>query len=273
MDTFVTLKKPKKVLENPSIHDETIPPEARTRVEKLPVDPKVAQMLALLSKQEYEKASEIQRLRLRLLLWAIHEKVIDNLKRLFDITVSGITLLFVWPIMLLTAAIIKLDSPGPVIFKQERVGKWGQKFYCLKFRSMYTDAEERKQGLMDMNEADEIVFKIKDDPRVTRVGRVIRKLSIDEMPQLFNVIRGEMSIVGPRPPLPIEVANYEFDHLNRLNTIHGITGLQQVSGRSNLEFKRWVELDIQYIREQSLGKDIKIMLKTIPVVIIGKGAY
>ena len=196
-----------------------------------------------------------------------------NLKRLFDITVSGITLLFVWPIMLLTAAVIKLDSPGPVIFKQERVGKWGQIFYCLKFRSMYQDAEERKQDLMGMNEADEIVFKIKDDPRITRVGRIIRKLSIDEIPQLINVIRGEMSIVGPRPPLPIEVANYEFDHLNRLNTVPGITGLQQVSGRSTLEFKRWVELDVQYIREQSLVKDIKIMLKTIPVVIIGKGAY
>jgi len=234
---------------------------------------KVTQMLARLGNQEFDNTREIQQLRLNLLLWVIHEKINDRIKRLFDITISSLTLFLVWPFMALTAIAIKLDSPGPIIFLQERVGKWGKKFYCLKFRSMYQDAEERKAELFEMNEADEIVFKIKDDPRITRVGKIIRKLSIDELPQLINVIKGDMSIVGPRPPLPSEVVNYEFEHLNRLHVVPGITGLQQVSGRSTLEFRRWVELDVQYIREQSLLRDIQIMLKTIPVVIIGRGAY
>ncbi|MEJ2749348.1 MAG: sugar transferase, partial [Anaerolineae bacterium] len=183
------------------------------------------------------------------------------------------TLIFVSPFMGLVALIIKLDSPGPVFFQQERVGKWGKTFGCYKFRSMYVDAEARKAELMDQNEADGVVFKMKNDPRVTRVGRIIRKLSIDELPQLINVIRGDMSLVGPRPPVPIEVAQYKFDQLHRLDTIPGITGLQQVSGRSNLDFKRWVELDLEYIAEQSLLKDIEILLRTIPAVIFGRGAY
>jgi lipopolysaccharide/colanic/teichoic acid biosynthesis glycosyltransferase len=126
---------------------------------------------------------------------------------------------------------------------------------------------------MALNEADEVVFKIKHDPRVTRVGRIIRKLSIDELPQIFNVIKGDMNIVGPRPPVPIELENYQYDTFRRLDTIPGITGLQQVSGRSDLTFKRWVELDIEYIRDQSLRKDIEILIRTIPTVISGKGAY
>ena len=121
--------------------------------------------------------------------------------------------------------IIKLDSPGPVFFKQDRVGKWGKTFYCYKFRSMYIDAEERKAELMAQNEADEVVFKMKNDPRVTRVGRIIRKLSIDELPQLLNVIKGEMSLVGPRPPVPSEVSQYQFDQIRRLESVPGITGL------------------------------------------------
>jgi len=237
------------------------------------LDDKVSQMLAILSDQDFNKNSEIQRLRLSLLLWVIHEKLDDTIKRAFDILISSIVLLLTSPIMLITAFAIKLDSRGPVIFRQERVGKWGEKFYCLKFRSMFEDAEERKSELMTLNEADQIVFKIKDDPRVTRVGRIIRKLSIDELPQILNVLKGDMSLVGPRPPLPTEVVNYEYDHMRRLDAVPGITGLQQVSGRSNLEFKRWVELDVEYIRKQSLWNDIKILLKTIPVVILGKGAY
>lgn len=138
---------------------------------------------------------------------------------------------------------------------------------------MYIDAEARKAELMANNEADEVVFKIKNDPRVTRVGRLIRKASIDEIPQLFNVLKGEMSLVGPRPPVPYEVAQYQFDQLRRLDAVPGITGLQQVSGRSELSFKRWVELDLQYISEQSLLKDIEILLKTIPAVLTGRGAY
>jgi lipopolysaccharide/colanic/teichoic acid biosynthesis glycosyltransferase len=138
---------------------------------------------------------------------------------------------------------------------------------------MYVDAEQRLRELQAKNEADGPVFKMKRDPRVTRVGRVIRKLSIDELPQLFNVLKGEMSLVGPRPALPSEVAKYTYEQIGRLHAIPGITGLQQVSGRSDLDFKRWVELDLQYIAEQSIWKDIEILLRTIPAVILGRGAY
>jgi lipopolysaccharide/colanic/teichoic acid biosynthesis glycosyltransferase len=138
---------------------------------------------------------------------------------------------------------------------------------------MYVDAEQRLRELQAQNEADGPVFKMKRDPRVTRVGRVIRKLSIDELPQLFNVLKGEMSLVGPRPALPSEVAKYTYEQIGRLHAIPGITGLQQVSGRSDLDFKRWVELDLQYIAEQSIWKDIEILLRTIPAVLLGRGAY
>lgn len=214
-------------------------------------------------------------LRVRLLLtnWVVRNKLEVLGKRALDLTLSLAALLFIMPLLLITAIAIKLDSPGPVFFYQQRVGKWGKPFTCYKFRSMFVDAEKRKSELMEMNEADEIVFKIKHDPRITRVGRIIRKLSIDELPQLFNVIQGEMSLVGPRPPVPIEVAQYEYDQYRRLDAIPGITGLQQVSGRSELSFKRWVELDLEYIERQSLLKDIEILLRTIPAVITGKGAY
>lgn len=273
MDSYLTLNNSRDHLKNKSSQTETRQDAAEQQDYETMAERKVAQMLAMLSENKFEDAREIQKLRLSLLVWVMHDKVIEGVKRLFDIMVSSITLFFIWPFMLLVTIIIKLDSPGPVIFKQERVGKWGKKFYCLKFRSMYKDAEERKLELMSLNEADEIVFKIKEDPRVTRSGRIIRKLSIDELPQLINVLKGDMSMVGPRPPLPSEVDNYEFDHLTRLHAVPGITGLQQVSGRSTLEFRRWVELDVQYIREQSLIQDIKILLKTIPVVLIGRGAY
>ncbi|HNP85704.1 MAG TPA: exopolysaccharide biosynthesis polyprenyl glycosylphosphotransferase [Kouleothrix sp.] len=196
-----------------------------------------------------------------------------NLKRGLDLFVAIIGLIFVSPIMIITAIAVKLDSPGPILFRQTRVGRWGEHFPCYKFRSMYIDAEQRLQELMALNEADGPVFKMKDDPRVTRVGQIIRKLSIDELPQLFNVIKGEMSLVGPRPALPREVAQYEYEQIGRLNAVPGITGLQQVSGRSNVDFKRWIELDLQYISEQSLWKDIEILIKTIPAVLASRGAY
>jgi lipopolysaccharide/colanic/teichoic acid biosynthesis glycosyltransferase len=196
-----------------------------------------------------------------------------SLKRLFDFVLviigSPFALIIAIPIMMA----IKLDSPGPIFYKQVRVGRWGKPFGCYKFRSMYVDADQDKKELMKQNEADEIVFKMREDPRVTRVGRIIRKLSIDELPQLFNVLKGEMSLVGPRPAVPEEVEYYKFDYLQRLETVPGITGLQQVSGRSDLEFKRWIELDLLYVQEQSLLKDIEILIKTIPAVISGKGAY
>jgi lipopolysaccharide/colanic/teichoic acid biosynthesis glycosyltransferase len=182
-------------------------------------------------------------------------------------------LLIISPVILGVAIAIKLESPGPVFYSQMRVGKWGETFTLYKLRSMYIDADQRKQELTDQNEADGPIFKMKQDPRITRVGRIIRKLSIDELPQLYNVLRGDMSMVGPRPAVPQEVAQYQFEERNRLEVTPGITGLQQISGRSDLDFKRWVELDFQYIAEQGLRTDIMIMLKTIPAVISGKGAY
>ena len=206
-------------------------------------------------------------------LWRLRVAVVSGAKRVFDLAVGLILLAIASPVMLLVAIAIKLDSPGPILFKQTRVGKWGQTFTCLKFRSMFVDAERRKKELMALNEADGPVFKMKNDPRITRVGRVIRKLSLDELPQLINIIRGEMSLVGPRPPIPSEVEQYKYDQRRRLDATPGLTGLQQVSGRSNMNFERWVALDVEYIQKQSFWYDLKIILKTIPAVLFGRGAY
>ena len=237
------------------------------------LDPKTQQMLQVFAQERFKSTRTIQTLRLRMILWVIRTKIVHSLKRVLDVTVAITALLAASPIMLFTAIAIKLDSPGPIFFKQTRVGKWGETFGCYKFRSMYIDAEERKAQLAKQNESDGPVFKMKNDPRVTRVGRIIRKLSIDELPQIFNVLRGEMSLVGPRPPVPKEVAQYTVEQMRRLDAVPGITGLQQVSGRSDLSFKRWVELDLQYIAEQGIAKDIEILLRTIPAVLTGKGAY
>ena len=212
-------------------------------------------------------------MRVKLVIWSIRKKIQIKIKRAFDIAFALFSLIPFVPVMIITAVAIKVDSPGPIFYKQIRVGKFGKQFYCYKFRSMIVDADSQQQDLMEQNEADEIVFKIRKDPRVTRIGRIIRKLSIDEMPQVFNVLRGDMSIVGPRPPVPIEVEVYEYQHFYRLDAVPGITGLQQVTGRSDIEFKRGFELDLRYIQEQSLWKDIQIILRTIPAVISGKGAY
>lgn len=234
---------------------------------------KAERMVEMYATQSFKRARSIQRMRFRLIAWVIRNKIKSNVKRVFDFILVCLALPFALVIMAVIAILIKLDSPGPVFFKQVRVGKWGKTFHCYKFRSMYVDAEARKDELLAQNEADEIVFKMKNDPRITRVGRYIRKASIDEIPQLFNVLKGEMSLVGPRPPVPREVAEYQFDQLRRLDAIPGITGLQQVSGRSELNFTRWVELDLQYIAEQSLMKDVEILVKTIPAVLTGRGAY
>ncbi len=236
-------------------------------------DPKAARMAERHSKRAYESTSERRRIQIIRLAWLIRSVVKMKIKRLFDLVLSLAALPAILPIMLVTAIAIKLDSPGPVIFRQERVGKWGKRFTCYKFRSMYIDAEARKKELMALNEADGVVFKMKNDPRVTRVGRIIRKLSIDELPQIFNIIKGDMSLVGPRPPVPMEVAQYQYDHFRRLDTIPGLTGLQQVTGRAGISFSRWVELDVQYIEEQSLVKDVEIIIKTIPAALFGKDAY
>ena len=237
------------------------------------LDRKTGRMLDIYARQRFRSAPTHQRRRLLVAWWIVQTKVRQNLKYLLDLVVVSLALILALPIMIVTAIAIKLDSPGPLFFRQTRVGKWGKPFTCYKFRSMYIDAEQRRAELMAFNEADGPVFKMKNDPRVTRVGRIIRRLSIDELPQLFNVLRGDMSLVGPRPPLPHEVAQYSYTQLRRLHTIPGVTGLQQVSGRSNIDFERWIELDLQYINEQSLLKDIEILLKTIPAVLLSKGAY
>jgi len=195
------------------------------------------------------------------------------LKRTLDLVVASVCLVLFAPLMCLIALAIKLDSPGPVLFKQVRVGKDGKEFVMYKFRSMKEGAEEELEELRKFNEADGPIFKIKDDPRCTRVGRFLRRTSLDELPQLYNVLRGEMSIVGPRPPLPSEVAQYREWHRKRLEVSPGMTGLWQVSGRSHLSFDEMVLLDLYYIENWSPLLDLKILLRTIPKVIFGDGAY
>ena len=195
-------------------------------------------------------------------------------KRLLDIAVSLELLILLAPVLLLVAAAIKLESPGPVFFRQTRVGRWGKLFAMWKFRSMYIDAEARKAELLARNEsAGGVIFKMKDDPRITRVGQIIRRASIDELPQFWNVLVGDMSLVGPRPALPGEVDQYSLADRRRLEVIPGITCIWQVSGRSEIPFSEQVKLDVRYIESSSLKQDILILLKTVPAVLLGRGAY
>ena len=194
-------------------------------------------------------------------------------KRAFDITASITGIVFLLPLWLLVILIIRLDSPGPVFFKQERNGYKGKLFTMYKFRSMVPDAEQGLKLLEDKNEASGNMFKIRMDPRVTRFGRLIRKTSIDEFPQLLNVLKGDMSIVGPRPPIPREVVKYDAWHNLRLSVRPGLTGLWQIRGRNCLGFEDMVRLDLKYIRERSLTYDLKIILKTIPVLLGDSKAY
>jgi exopolysaccharide biosynthesis polyprenyl glycosylphosphotransferase len=195
------------------------------------------------------------------------------LKNVIDYVLGGIIFIFFIPVYLIVGAAIKLDSPGPVFYQQERYTKDSKTFYMYKFRSMYIDADKRLKELQEYNEADGPIFKIKRDPRITRVGRLIRRFSIDELPQIINVLKGELSLVGPRPPLPEEVEQYEDWQMKRLNVKQGITGLWQTSGRSELSFEEMARLDLYYIQNWSIEMDIKIILKTIPTVLFGKGAY
>jgi exopolysaccharide biosynthesis polyprenyl glycosylphosphotransferase len=195
------------------------------------------------------------------------------LKRGIDIALSLLLLVLLSPLWALLALLIKLDSPGPILFKQLRVGKERKPFQFYKFRSMRMTAEEDIAELSDLNEVSWPLFKIKSDPRLTRVGSFLRRTSLDELPQLINVLKGEMSLVGPRPPLPSEVEKYEPWHMKRLEVAPGLTGLWQVSGRSDLPFNEMVMLDIYYIENWSLGLDFRTLLRTIPAVITGQGAY
>jgi exopolysaccharide biosynthesis polyprenyl glycosylphosphotransferase len=195
------------------------------------------------------------------------------LKRFIDIAMSSGLLVLLSPLLFLIAILIKLDSPGPVFFRQTRLGRGAKPFTCYKFRSMREDAEAVKPQLRGLNEAEGPIFKIKDDPRITGVGRVIRRFSLDELPQLINIFRGDMSLVGPRPPLPSEVEGYEDWHHDRLKIPAGLTGLWQVMGRSDLSFDEMVMLDLYYAENWSLWLDFKIMLRTIPTVLFARGAY
>jgi lipopolysaccharide/colanic/teichoic acid biosynthesis glycosyltransferase len=187
--------------------------------------------------------------------------------------ISLTALVLLLPIFLFLALTISCDSRGPILFKQKRVGQNGEEFWFYKFRSMVADAEARKLALQKMNEGAGPLFKIKNDPRLTRCGRWMRKFSLDELPQLINVLRGDMSLVGPRPALPTEVATYTDRYRRRLAVKPGITGLWQIMGRSDLSFDRAIELDIEYIESMSIPLYLQILIRTVPAVISAKGAY
>jgi exopolysaccharide biosynthesis polyprenyl glycosylphosphotransferase len=194
-------------------------------------------------------------------------------RRLMDIPIAILTLILAGPLMLVVAIAIKFESPGPVLFRQTRVGRDGRTFTMYKFRSMQVDAEERREELEALNEADGPMFKLRNDPRVTRVGRIIRRLSIDELPQFFNVLEGTMGVVGPRPALPNEVAEYESWQMRRLAVLPGITGLWQVSRKQCSSFEEMIWLDIEYVEKWSPMLDLGIVAKTIPAMISARGAY
>lgn len=207
-------------------------------------------------------------------MWILVIQSTNILKRFLDITVSLTLLILLTPLFLITALAIRIESRGSAFYSQDRVGKWGRIFRIYKFRSMIVGADNIKEDLLANNESKAgVIFKMKNDPRITRVGKFIRKFSIDELPQVWNVFKGDMSLVGPRPPLPDEVNQYEYIDRRRLDTTPGITCMWQISGRSDIDFKGQVRLDVDYIQNQSFWEDIKILLKTIPVVLFGKGAY
>ncbi len=192
-------------------------------------------------------------------------------KRAIDLLGATAMILVLSPILIIAAAAVAFTSPGPILYRQRRVGRDGEPFTMVKFRSMYDRAHEQRD--LRRNEATGPVFKIRDDPRITGVGRVLRRLSIDELPQLFNVVKGEMSLVGPRPALPEECAHYTEREMGRLMVKPGLTCRWQVSGRSDVTFEQWVDMDLEYIDTWSLRQDFVLMLKTVPAVISGRGAY
>lgn len=201
-----------------------------------------------------------------------HKKIYQFVKRAVDIVCSLIGLLVLMPILLLVAIIVKVESKGPIIFSQDRVGKHGKVFKMYKFRSMVVNAEEIKEQLFNKNESTGPMFKIKNDPRITEVGKFIRKTSIDELPQLVNILKGEMSIVGPRPSLPEEVSKFEDWMLKRLNVKPGLTCYWQVEGRNDIEFEEWMKLDVKYVEERNSLIDIILIAKTFFVLFGDKHA-
>ena len=211
---------------------------------------------------------------LRLRAWKFTVRGSYAVKRMIDIVGSLLGMILLSPVFIAVALAVKLTSKGPVFFSQTRVGRYGRHFRFWKFRSMRTDAESLKSRLAEQNESkDGVIFKMKDDPRITKVGRFIRRASLDELPQLWNVFIGDMSLVGPRPPVPSEVAQYTLEDRKRLDVIPGITCLWQIKGRSEIPFHEQVRLDKEYILASSVWKDVVILLKTIPAIIGGRGAY
>jgi exopolysaccharide biosynthesis polyprenyl glycosylphosphotransferase len=194
-------------------------------------------------------------------------------KRIFDVTLSFVSLVLLSPLLLAIAAMIRITSPGPVFFQQTRCGLGGRRFTLFKFRSMINNAEQMRAELHQLNELDGPVFKISDDPRITPVGRWLRRFSLDELPQLWNVFRGEMSFVGPRPAVPEEVEQYEDWQRRRLRMRPGLTCTWVLEGRNHVDFNRWMQLDLKYIDNWSLWLDTKIFLRTIPILLSGRGAY
>lgn len=213
--------------------------------------------------------------RRKMAVWRFTILLARVMKRGIDVIGSIGALIAFSPIIILTAILIRIEDGGPVFFRQNRVGAGGRLFGMWKFRSMVINADKIKDHLLADNQHGKagVTFKMKNDPRITKVGKWIRKLSIDEFPQFYNVLRGDMSLVGPRPPLPREVATYKASHLRRLRVKPGITCLWQIGGRSEIDFEGQVRLDLQYIRSSSALYDVIILLKTLPAVLFGKGAY
>lgn len=197
----------------------------------------------------------------------------DVIKRIIDITISGLAIIILIPLFLVVAILIKVESTGKVIFSQDRVGKDGEIFRMYKFRSMVANAEGLKRKLILENEATGPMFKIKNDPRITIIGRFLRRTSIDELPQLFNVLKGDMSLVGPRPSLPEEVEKFDLWMLRRLDVKPGLTCYWQVMGRNTIGFEEWMKLDVKYVNERSLWIDIKLIFKTFSVLLGDNNAY
>ena len=242
--------------------------EQNARREKLSRDIK----LLLEEMSERETISRFSGL--HVFLWKTTVAFSYGLKRVLDVLLSLLALIILLPLFIILGILIKLNSAGPVFFVQIRIGQFGRQFCFYKFRSMYIDAEKRKQELLSQNQSsDGVIFKMKKDPRITPVGRILRKTSMDELPQFLNVLFGDMSLVGPRPPLPSEVKEYTIEARKRLNVKPGLTCLWQVSGRSDIPFKEQVKLDKEYISSRSFKSDLLILLRTIPAILSGRGAY
>jgi exopolysaccharide biosynthesis polyprenyl glycosylphosphotransferase len=250
-------------------HDRDLTLRVLHAAQQLRLDVKMApDLFGCEPKRETERMGDIP-------LISLHEERLPVagllLKRVLDLSGAGAALILIAPALALLSLLITLDSPGPVLYAAPRAGRKGRPFLCLKFRTMVRDADALKQGLRERNQRQGPFFKITDDPRITRVGRLLRRYSLDELPQLWNVLKGEMSLVGPRPHPLDDFSSYAIEHLPRLDVTPGITGLWQVTARRNPSFQAGLNLDIEYIHRWSLGMDLRILLKTAAVVLRGSG--